>query len=146
MLNRFFKELLQEEYQNNWELREIVAKGELASWLITQIESLKFSIEDDHNDSYQASINPLENIVRLIDNDLILSLMDILEAPEYKSYTEAQWFSMLEKAGFKEYYRFGRTPRYNNIRKIYAPLYSNHVHPLARLLYNDGSLSVLATK
>ena len=70
----------------------------------------------------------------------------MLEAPKYKSYTEDEWFRMLECAGFKKYYRFGRKPRYNNMRKVVAPLYKDFNHPLARLLYNDGSINVVVTK
>jgi ubiquinone/menaquinone biosynthesis C-methylase UbiE len=146
ILNRFFKETLRDEYQSNPEMRAVVESGDIEQWLKTQITDLKAKIDPDDESSWRASVNLLENLCELINNDLALSLKDMLEAPEYKSYSESEWFSLLEEAGFKQYYRVFKKPRYRNVRKIFAPLFVEHDHPLARLLYGDGSMNVIVTK
>lgn len=146
IFNRLMKEVLRAEYKENSEFRRIVAEGKLESWLKEQINDLCDQIDREDETSYIAAVAMLENAARLIDNDLILSLIDILEAPKYKEYTLEEWFGMLKQAGFQNYYRFGRRPRYNNIRKIVAPLYENFDHPLAKLLYRDGSINVIVKK
>jgi len=146
ILNRFFKETLRDEYRSNPEMRALVESGDIEQWLKTQIIDLKAKVEPDDEISWRASVNLLESLYELIDNDLALSVKDMLEAPEYKSYSESEWFGLLERAGFQEYYRVFKKPRYRNVRKIFAPLFVEHDHPLARLLYGDGSMNVIVTK
>ena len=146
VLNRLFKETLREEYEQNSELQQVVSEGRLRAWLLDQIDDLKGRIKQDHTDSYVAAVTLLENLSTLIDEDLVLSLRDIVEAPKYNSYTQADFFKLLNEAGFQKYYRFGRAPNYRNVRKIFAPLYVEHDLPLARLFYHDGSINVLANK
>jgi SAM-dependent methyltransferase len=146
LFNRFFMELLRDEYQHNSEMQDIVKEGQLEIWLKEQISDLKRRIENDDEESYRASISLLDNIFELTDNDLVLSIIDILEAPTYRSYTEDEWFLILENSGFEQYYRFFKRPKYKNIRKIFAPLYEECEHPLAKLLYNTGSMNVVVTK
>ena len=146
LLNRLFKEVLREEYQDNLELQEIVKTGQLENWIKQQLAELKMAIDADDDESYRASIDIIENVIKLIDNDLALSFVDLLEAPEYKTFTEAEWFSTLENSGFRNYYRFAKKPKYRNLRRIFAPLYYDYRNPLARLLYNDGSMNVVVSK
>ena len=82
----------------------------------------------------------------MIDEDLALSIADVVEAPIYKTYAEAQFFDLLRKSGFNVFYRFSKRPKYKNVRQIFAPLYEDFNHPLAKLLYNDGSMNVVVTK
>jgi len=146
LFNRFFMELLRDEYRHNPEMQKIVKAGQLEAWLKEQITDLKSKIENDDEESYRVSISLMDNLFELIDNDLVLSIIDVLEAPIYKSYTEDEWFLILENSGFQDYYRFFKRPQYKNIRKIFSPLYEECDHPLARLLYNTGSMNVVVTK
>ena len=144
ILNRFFKEILREEYKENSELQSLVAKGELKSWLIAQIADLKDRLTPDQSRSYDASQKLLDSVSELIDDDLVLSLRDMVEAPSYNSYTEGEFSEILTRAGFENFHRFGRSPQYRNVRRIFSPLYADHKLPLARLFYHDGSINVLA--
>ena len=146
MLNRLFKEVLRDEYQHDEAMQQLVVDGDLEGWLKDQLEDLKNKIDSSDQESWQASVNLLENLMNLIDNDLVLSLRDIVQAPQYMSYTEAQWFTLLEDNGFKRYHRVFYKPHYRNVRTIFAPLYYEHDHPLARLFYGDGSMNVVVTK
>ena len=146
LLNRLFKEILREEYLSNPELQQIVQNDQLEIWLRTQLETLKLTIENDNTDSYEAAISLLDSLDKLIDTDLALSLTDVVEAPTYRAFTQSEWFSILESTGFKDYYRFGRKLQYNNVRKIFAPLYFDYNNPLARLLYHDGAMNVVVSK
>lgn len=146
LLNRLFMELLRDEWKHNLEMQKIVKANQLEEWIKEQISDLKGMIENDHEESYNASIDLLDNVSKLVDNDLVLTIIDVVEAPIYKSYTEDEWFSLLEDSGFRAYYRFFKRPKYKNIRKIFAPLYEDCDHPLARLLYNTGYMNVVVTK
>ena len=146
LLNRLFLELLRDEWKHNPEMREIVTAQKLEAWIKQQLSDLKGMIENDHEESYSASIALLDSLSKLIDNDLVLSIIDVVEAPIYRAYAEDEWFSLLDASGFRDYYRFFKQPKYKNVRKIFAPLYKECNHPLARLLYNTGYMNVVVTK
>ena len=146
VLNRFWMEIVREEYSKNEEIQDIVRAGKLESWLKIQLSDLRENIDKEDEASYQSSIAFIDSLIRLIDNDLMLSIADVLEAPKYKTYSEAEWLSLLKDCGFTEIHRFFKKPKYKNVRKIVSPLYYNHQNPLARILYGDGSMNVLVTK
>ena len=146
LLNRFWMDIARDEYFRSDEMQQIIREGRLEEWLKLQLTDLRENIERDDDESYQSSTLFIDSLIQLIDNDLVLSIRDVLEAPKYKTYSEAQWFSLLSDCGFKEIYRFFKKPRYKNVRKVFAPLYYNNKNPLARILYGDGSMNVVVTK
>tara|TARA_B100000029_G_scaffold308804_1_gene301435 strand:+ start:3682 stop:4599 length:918 start_codon:yes stop_codon:yes gene_type:complete len=146
LLNRFWMDIARDEYFRSDEMQKIIREGRLEEWLKLQLTDLRENIERDDDESYQSSTLFIDSLIQLIDNDLVLSIRDVLEAPKYKTYSEAQWFSLLSDCGFKETYRFFKKPRYKNVRKVFAPLYHNYKNPLARILYGDGSMNVVVTK
>jgi ubiquinone/menaquinone biosynthesis C-methylase UbiE len=146
LLNRFFMELLRDEWTHNPEFQKLAETDLLAEWLRQQVLDLKSMVDNDDEGSYNASIALLDSLSQLIDEDLILSIIDLVAAPIYRSYTEGEWFALLRAGGFHEYYRFTRRPQYRNLRKIVAPLCERTDHPLARLLYNTGYMNVVVTK
>ena len=146
VLNRFWMEIAREEYSKNEEMQGVVRTGKLEDWLKTQLSNLREHIDREDETSYQSSMVFIDSLIQLIDNDLVLSITDVLEAPKYKTYSEDEWFSLLKDCGFEKTYRFFKKPTYKNVRKIVSPLYYDHQNPLARLLYGDGSMNVVVTK
>jgi ubiquinone/menaquinone biosynthesis C-methylase UbiE len=146
ILNRFWMEIARDEYVKNHLMQEIVRGGNLEDWLKTQLENLRESIDDEDHSSYRSATTLINSLLELIDNDLVLSIVDVLEAPKYKTYTEDEWFELLRQSGFQEIYRFFKRPKYKNVRKIVSPLYYDYQNPLARVLYGDGSMNVVVTK
>ena len=146
VLNQFWMEIAREEYSKNAEMQDLVRSGKFEDWLKTQLAHLREHIDREDETSYQSSMAFIDSLIQLIDNDLVLSITDVLEAPKYKTYSEDEWLSLLKECGFEKIYRFFKKPEYKNIRKIVAPLYYDHQNPLARLLYGDGSMNVVVTK
>lgn len=147
IINRLFMEVIRDEYRKNKELQNVVQTGQLAHWLQEQTADLIRRLdEDESQEASSAARTLLDSLASLIDEDLALSIADVVEAPIYKTYDEAQFFDLLRKSGFNVFYRFSKRPRYKNVRQIFAPLYEDFNHPLAKLLYNDGSMNVVVTK
>jgi hypothetical protein len=69
-----------------------------------------------------------------------------MQAPLYKLYALEELTDLLRDAGFSSWYRVARKPTYRNVRKVLAPLYHRYDSPLAKLLYGDGALILVATK
>ena len=59
---------------------------------------------------------------------------------------EENFSNMVRKSGFKSARRLRRYPEYNNIRKIFAPLYKDYEKKLSKVLYGDGILMIRAKK
>jgi ubiquinone/menaquinone biosynthesis C-methylase UbiE len=147
IIQRFGLEILRDEYARNPKFAALVDSDHAEEWFRGQLKTLKGRIDRDNGPAYEASIKLLEALEVLIDRDLILSLRDLVKAPKYVGYTEAQFGEMLTRAGFSEWYRFPKKLRYDNIRKVLAPLYFDYQDPLARLLYNDGgTFNIVAAK
>jgi ubiquinone/menaquinone biosynthesis C-methylase UbiE len=146
LLGRFVMELLREEYRQNPEFAELL-DGELTpGYLGRQIDWLMSQIDDDGSESYRLSLQLLAALKGLLDQDWILTLKDRVQTPVYHTYRAAEFEAKLRKAGFSSWRRISRKPVYQNIRKILAPLYLHYQAPLARLLFMDGTLVVVATK
>ena len=147
IITRFFMELLRDEYQNNAFLHNIMEKKFSEEWFKKQIDCLADKMEDDGTPSYQNAKTFLLSLKNLVNEDLILSMRDILCAPTYKMYTEEDFTDILKEVGFSSWYRVAIKINYYNIRKIFSPLYYDYKHPLAKLFYGDGSvLNFIITK
>jgi len=146
LLTGFVMGDLREAYQDDPDFRQKVDTGFSAQTIRQGIDWLKERLDDDGSRSYELCLTLLGCLRELLDEDLVLSLKDRMQAPLYKDYTEEELARMLNQAGFTSYYRVSRKPAYANIRKILAPLYHEYDSPLARLFYGEGSLIVVARK
>jgi SAM-dependent methyltransferase len=144
---RLGMEILREEYQENEAVQKFLGKDLSPDGISQQIDYLIDNIENDGTSSYKTSLTFLECVRNLLDQDFIISLKDMLCAPIYKMHTEEEFTSILKETGFTSYYRVVKKLKYFNIRKCFTPLYFNYKHPLAKLLYGDGSvLNFVASK
>lgn len=93
-------------------------------------------------------VGPLESafLLSLIDNDLILTIKDRIQAPRYIRFAEEEVREWFEEEGFGDVRRLRRYPRYRNLRRFLAPLYYHYDHPLASLLYGEGILQLRGFK
>lgn len=143
LLTRFVMEILRDEYIKN----PSFVNNDLSSEEVSkQIDWLVNRIDDDGSEVFSNCINLLELLKDLINEDTILTLKDRLQAPLYKMYTEDNFKLMLKEAGFSSSYRVSRKPIFKNIRKILSPLYHEYNASLARLLYGEGMITIMATK
>ena len=144
--NRFFKELLRDEYENNNSFSEFIDKKLTAKYLRGQMDFIIENMENDNSQAYKRCFLLLDCLRYLLDEDFILSVKDRIQAPKYKMYEKSEVEKMFKSAGFKSWYRIFRKPAYNNIRKIFLPLYINHSHELAKIFYGEGSLIYVVSK
>ena len=103
-------------------------------------------MDKDDSESFLESVSFMSSLPILFDEDFILSLKDVLQAPIYKNYKEVEFNDMLLSAGFKSFHRVPKKPIYNNVRRIFAPLYYDYDSDLSRLLYGDGYLNMVVVK
>ena len=85
-------------------------------------------------------------IKKYLDKELILTLKDRIYSPIYKSYEYNTLVKFLKKIGFRKINRIKKKIKYNNIRFLVAPLYSNYENVISKVLYGDGMLHLLCKK
>lgn len=84
----------------------------------------------------------------LVDEDLVLTLKDRLQAPTYQGFAcderrVRDWFA----DGFRDVRRISRyTYGFRNLRRFLAPLYLAYDHPFARLLFGDGYVQIIGQR
>ena len=146
LIGRLVMEQLREEYRANPEFTALLDRELTPDYIARQLDWLKLQVENDGTESYRLSIQLLDALKGLLDQDWILTIQDRVQTPIYHTYREAEFESKLRAAGFSEWRRISHKPVYQNIRKILAPLYHRHQTPLARLLFQDGVLVMIVTK
>lgn len=143
--DELIKGTLRKYYANDEKFKKMIDSLSVEK-IKSSISWLKQEIQDDKSDAYKKCIDILENVSSLIDNDIIQCILDRLQAPIYKGYTQNEFEAMLLDAGFKSWKRITRTPHYRNIRKLAVPFYADPDHIFSKFLYNDGQLSMLCKK
>jgi len=141
-----WREVLRGEYRQNPEFKRSVDEELSPEAISRSLDWLRRRLDDDGTRSYELCMTLLDCLGDLLDQDFVLTLKDRLQAPLYKSYTEKEFVHMLLRSGFTSWYRISRKPVYYNIRRIFSPLYHEYAAPLARLLYGEGTLIVMAKK
>ena len=138
ILERFFKEFLRDEYNNNKEFADLIDNYISDKWFHQQIDWLIKNMPKEDKEVYSNVVSMLKAIRGLINNDFILSVLDRIKAPKYKMYTKDEFNRMLLDAGFKNLRRVTIKPMYYNIRRTFQPLHGREDILLSRLLYGDG--------
>ena len=88
----------------------------------------------------------LNNFNFLFDKDLLLTAMDRIMTPKYKTYKETYLRNLLKSIGFKNIYRIKKEVKYKNIRRFIAPLYFHYNNEIAQMLYGDGLIQIVIEK
>ena len=83
---------------------------------------------------------------KFIDEDLFLTIQDRILAPKYKVYKENVLRKKFMKMGFYKTYRIKKSPGFNNLRRFLNPFYYHYNHELSRLLYGEGSITLMIKK
>jgi SAM-dependent methyltransferase len=104
------------------------------------------AVKDEHEPS-----TPEERrfVLGLVDEDLVLTLKDRLQAPTYHGFAcdERRVRGWYDHGGFAEVRRVSRYPYgFRNVRRFLAPLYVRYDHPLSRLLFGDGYVQMIGVR
>ena len=81
-----------------------------------------------------------------MDKDLVLTIEDRILAQKYKTYYEKDLKKLLLNIGFRNIYRIKKKVKFNNIRRLFAPLYYEYSHQMSRALYGEGNISLVMAK
>jgi SAM-dependent methyltransferase len=136
--------LLRRRYQEDASFRRSV-DGLTADTLRAGIEWL-LSVKEANEPSTSEEAGVIRG---LVDEDLVLTVKDRLQAPTYHefAFTEEQVRSWYLAAGFGEVRRLTRYTRgFENLRRFLAPLYYHHDHPVARFWFGEGYVQMIGTK
>jgi|TARA_B100001964_G_scaffold150657_1_gene165813 ubiquinone/menaquinone biosynthesis C-methylase UbiE len=138
LLNKFLIEVIRPEFKNNQKIRNFLTK--IMSGNLKNYEKFMFN---HYNSETKKIVNFL---LKYLDQDLILTIRDRILAQKYKTYNEEALRKILSNIGFINNYRIKKKVKYNNIRRIVAPLYYDYSHQISRALYGEGVISLIATK
>ena len=139
IFTRIVMEVLRDEYRKN----------KLSKKVFDNIMEGKFQDYRKFLSKYYSKnqLKVLDSLINVLkDNDLRLTIKDRILCPKYKLYDEKEIKKFLNKIGFKNIKRVSIKPKFSNIRDMVSPLYLNYSHELARFLYGNGMLRLLATK
>ena len=140
LIGNFVMKTMRDEYQENETFKSFMDNNLDVDSFKSIIEYMKSLLPNDESESYKNSINLLDSISKLIDNDLILTIADRVYAPHYRQTKEKDFYSKILDLGFKNCQRISTTPKYKNIRKIVEPLYADYKNDLAKIFYGDGGV------
>ncbi|PIW26399.1 MAG: hypothetical protein COW30_15110 [Rhodospirillales bacterium CG15_BIG_FIL_POST_REV_8_21_14_020_66_15] len=146
LISKFLMQPARVEYRDNPAFAQFIDSMNLLAKTNESLDWLLANIDDDGSEAAKNCLSLLESLKRLVDHDFELTVLDRLQAPIYKAYTEDKFTQMLEGAGFRNIRRLRRRPHFDNVRKILAPMYENYDHELSKLLLGTGSLLVLCEK
>ena len=146
LMTRFVMEVLRDEYQKNEAFKTYFDTALSVDDVHDSFAWLKERVDDDGSENYAKCMSLLDVMESLLDKDALLTVRDRVQAPMYRMYTEEQLKGMLSDAGFSSSYRVTRKPKFGNVRTLLAPLYHEYDHPLARLIYGEGMITLMATK
>ncbi|MBI3434483.1 MAG: class I SAM-dependent methyltransferase [Proteobacteria bacterium] len=146
LMTRIVMDAMRDEYRTNDAFKALVDREMTPEWIKQQIDWLIPQIDDDGSASYRQCITLLESLRNLLEQDFILTVRDRMQAPIYRTYGYEEMAGLLGEAGFSSWRRVARKPTYRNVRKILAPLYHHYDSPLAKLMYGDGALILVAAK
>ena len=83
---------------------------------------------------------------QMFDHDLVLTIKDRIQAPEYIETSAEELTSLFKSLKCSGIKRLSRYPHMNNFRRFLSPLYLYFDHQLAQRLYGDGNIQIKAVK
>jgi hypothetical protein len=82
----------------------------------------------------------------MFDVDFCTTLQNLIQAPVRLALSPEFFNTQFTKHGFSAPVRLRRYVMRENIRKYLAPLHFQKDHPVAKILYGDGNLELIAVK
>ena len=109
-------------------------------WLFDEASKKDESVKAIGRDKMQQILD------EYINQDLVLSFLDLIQAPLYERTDAAEVLEWANDCGFLPPKRLTRYPRYQNIRKFLAPIYYHYQHRYSILYNGQGCLQYLMQK
>ena len=125
LIGNFVMRTMRDEYRENETFKSFIDNNLDVDSFKSVIEYLKSLLKDDKSDSYKSSINFLNSLSNLIDNDLILTLADRIHAPLYRQTKEKDFYSKVSKQDLevaKGYQLHQNTIISGRLLKVYMPI------------------------
>jgi SAM-dependent methyltransferase len=136
--------LLRERYRSDGTFRDLI--DHLDRDFFVRLFTMVTESMNAHGDELAQDGTTLNTLLRLFDNDLVLTIKDRIAAPVYHEHADDELIAVLQEEGFADIQRLTRYPTYTNIRRFLSPLYCDYNHPMARLFYGSGEVQLKATK
>jgi ubiquinone/menaquinone biosynthesis C-methylase UbiE len=142
-ITRDIMDVLRNKYAADWEFKAFIdnldAKylHDMWDWIVDTMAQ--------HGDDLGTKITK-EFMYQMLNQDLVLTIQDRIQAPAYHQSTEQEMRDKFEELGFTDIRRISRYPKQNNIRRFLCPFYFNYAHKYSRLFYGEGEPQLIATK
>ncbi len=138
LMTKFVMDILRPEYNQNKLTKKI-------------LDDLMFNNFRKYKNFYYSNINDetkkiVKFLINYIDQDLLLTIQDRILSPKYKTYELNHLTKSLKKIGFVNIKRIKKEVKFKNIRRLLEPFYLHQNHELSKLLYGDGSLTLIMRK
>ena len=138
LITKFLMEIIRPEFKNNPIIRNFLKK--IMSGDLKNYEKFMFAHYDNET---KKIVNFLQ---KDLDLELVLTIRDRILAPKYKTYNEEVLRKILSNIGFTNIYRIKKKVKFNNIRRLFTPLYYEYSHQMSRALYGEGNISLVMAK
>lgn len=137
LVTKFVNDVLRPEFKKNAILRKIIDD------LINNKTNYKQIFTYGLNNEEKKLFN---KVLKYFDYDFLLTVLDRIKTPKYKTYNENKLKQKLASIGFSKIRRIKRDLHFFNIRKIFCKVYKEYDHPLSRILYGEGNIILFASK
>lgn len=137
LITEFFNSILKKNYYKNKFQKKIL--DEIIYQKKDNFKILK-------KDLSKKEKNIFNFVAKYFDEDFFLTLRDRILSPIYRQYNETKLIFFLKKVGFKNIRRIKRKPKYENIRKLFSPLYYDYNNDLAKLFFGEGNIALIVEK
>ena len=107
---------------------------------------MKLKIKKNKNKETKASLQFLNSLITLVDEDLILTIKDRVLSPLYYQYDFPEVVRLMKKNKFKKIKRVYTYPVYKNLRNTVSYFYNKPNEKISKLLYGSGLINVLCKK
>jgi ubiquinone/menaquinone biosynthesis C-methylase UbiE len=116
------------------------------SKFINLINYMKSKIKKNGNKENKETLVFFNSLIKLVDEDLILTIKDRVLSPLYYQYDYQQVNKLMKKCKFKKIKRVYTYPIYKNLRNAVSYFYNKPNEKISKILYGSGLINVLCKK
>mgnify|MGYP006078245211 CR=1 FL=1 len=145
IVQEFLMDFLRKQYKEDILIKKFFK--DLNKIKFTQfINKIKSKIKRNKSLETKATLQFLNSLITLVDDDLILTVQDRVLSPLYYQYNFSEVSKLMKKCKFKSIKRVFTYPSYKNLRNTVAYYYNKPNDKISKLLYGSGLINVLCKK
>ena len=145
LIQEFLMDFLRNQFQKDPIVKNFLRNLNKQKF-VSLINYMKLKIKKNKNKETKASLQFLNSLITLVDEDLILTIKDRVLSPLYYQYDFPEVVRLMKKNKFKKIKRVYTYPVYKNLRNTVSYFYNKPNEKISKLLYGSGLINVLCKK